>query len=72
MLKRWYLVERKDEEGSTTAGFHNDGHKLGVNGAEGAVPGDPGHPDVIVALVVLNRLAEDVSELADPDAPLHV
>lgn len=67
-----YLVERKDQEGSSPAGFHDDGHKLGVDGTEGAVPGDPGHPDVIVALVVLDRLAKDVSELTDPDAPLHV
>lgn len=67
-----YLVEREDEEGSTTAGFHDDGHELGVDGTKGAVPGHPGHPDVIVALVVLGRLAKDVSELADSNAPLHV
>lgn len=72
MLKLQYLVERKDKEGSTPTGFHDDGHELGVNGTEGAVPGDPGYPNVIVALVVLGRLAEDVSELADPDATLHV
>lgn len=71
-MKRRYLVEREDKEGSAPAGFHNDGNELGVDRTEGAVPGDPGHPDVIVALVVLGRLAKDVSELADPDAPLHV
>lgn len=67
-----YLAERKDQEGSSPAGFHDDGHELGVDGTEGAVPGDPGHPDVVVALVILGRLAEDVSKLTDSDARLHV
>lgn len=71
-MKRRYLVERENQEGSTPAGFHNDGHELGVDGTKGAVPGHPGHTDVIVALVVLGRLAEDMSELADPDVRLHV
>ncbi|KAL2310098.1 hypothetical protein Nmel_006337, partial [Mimus melanotis] len=54
------------EEGAAAAGLHDDGDEGGVDGAEGAVPGDTGHADVIVALVRLHRLPEHVPEFALP------
>lgn len=59
-------MQRQHHEGSPTAGVHDHGHKLGVNGAEVAVPGHLGDPDVIVALVSFHGLAEDVPELTGP------
>lgn len=61
-----HLAQRKHHEGSPTAGVYNHGHKLGVNGAEIAVPGHLGDSDVIVALVGFHSLAKDVTELAGP------
>lgn len=61
-----HLAQRKHHEGSPTAGVYNHGHKLGVNGAEIAVPGHLGDSDVIVALVSFHSLAKDVTELAGP------
>lgn len=66
-----YLVQRQHQEGSPTAGIHDDGHEAGVDGAEGAVPGDAGHADVVVALVVLHRLAKNVPEFALSYHPPH-
>lgn len=66
-----YLVQRQHQEGSPAAGIHDDGHEAGVDGAEGAVPGDAGHADVVVALVVLHRLAKDVPEFALSYHPPH-
>lgn len=66
------LRERQDQEGPASTGFHDDRQELGVDGAEGAVPRHLGHTDVIVRLLGLDRLAEDVAELALPhDAATH-
>lgn len=66
-------MQGENEEGSTSTSLYDDGDELGVDGTEGAVPGDTRDPDVIVALVVLHRLAEDVTELALPHhSPEHV
>lgn len=66
------LGERQDQEGPASAGFHDDRQELWVDSAEGAVPRHLGHPDVIVRLLGLDRLAEDVAELALPhDAATH-
>lgn len=66
------LGERQDQEGPASARFHDDRQELWVDGAEGAVPRHLGHPDVIVRLLGLDRLAEDVAELALPhDAATH-
>lgn len=66
------LGERQDQEGPASAGFHDDRQELRVDSAEGAVPRHLGHPDVIVGLLGLHRLAEDVAELALPhDAATH-
>lgn len=61
-----HLVEGQHHEGPATAGVHDHGHKLGVHGAEVAVPGHLGDSDVIVALVSFRSLTEDVTELAGP------
>ncbi len=44
------LFQRQDEEGTTAFGLKNHGDVLGVNGAEGGVPGILGEPDTIIAL----------------------
>lgn len=68
-----HLKQGENEEGSASTGLYDDGNKLGVDSAEGAVPGDTRDPDVIVALVILKRLAKDVTELACPHhSPDHV
>lgn len=68
-----HLLQGKDDEGSSAAGVDDDGDEFGVDGAEGAVPRDPGDADVIVALVVSHRLAENVTELAlSHDSPHHI
>lgn len=61
-----HLAQGQHHEGSSTTGVHNHGHKLGVNGAEVAVPRHLGDSDVIVALVRFHGLAEDVTELTGP------
>lgn len=67
-----HLAQGQDNKSSSTTGIHNHGHKLGVDGAEVAVPGHLGDPDVIIALVCLHRLAKDVAELTGPDhLPRH-
>lgn len=67
-----HLAQGQDNKSSSTTGIHNHGHKLGVDGAEVAVPGHLGDPDVIIALVCLDRLAKDVAELTGPDhLPRH-
>lgn len=67
-----YLAERQHDEGAAAAGVHDHSHELGVDGAEVAVPGHLGDAHVVVALVGLERLAEDVAELAGAhDAPRH-
>ncbi len=58
-----HLMKRQNHESSSSAGFHNYGNKFGVDCAECTIPRDPGHPDVIIALVVLHRLAEHMPEL---------
>lgn len=69
---RTHLAERQHDEGAAAAGVHDHGHELGVDGAEVAVPGHLGDAQVVVALVGLERLAEDVAELARAhDAPRH-
>lgn len=68
-----HLLQGKDDKGSSAAGVDDDGNEFGVDGAEGAVPRDPGDADVIVALVVSHRLAENVTELAlSHDSPHHI
>lgn len=67
-----HLVEWQHDEGAAAAGVHDHGDELGVDGAEVAVPGHLGDANVVVALVGLERLAEDVAELAGAhDAPGH-
>lgn len=67
-----HLGERQHDEGAAAAGVHDHGHELGVDGAEVAVPGHLGDANVIVTLVGLQRLPEDVAELAGAhDAPRH-
>lgn len=56
-------MKRQNHKRATSTSIHDYGNKFGVNRAEGAVPRDPGHPDVIVALVILHRLAEHMPEL---------
>lgn len=66
-------MQRQDQEGTAAAGLDDNGDELGVDGAEGAIPCDSGDADVIVALVVSHRLAEDVAELAlSHNSPQHV
>lgn len=68
-----HLLQGQDNEGSPTAGVDDDGNEFGVDSTEGAVPRDPGHADVIVALVVPHRLAENVTELAlSHNSPHHI
>lgn len=68
-----HLLQGKDDKGSSAAGVDDDGNEFGVDGAEGAVPRDPGDADVIVALVVSHRLAENVTELAlSHNSPHHI
>jgi len=68
-----HLLQRKYKKGSSPAGVYDDGNKFGVDGTEGAVPCDPGHADVIVALVVPHGLTEDVAELAlSHNSPQHI
>lgn len=64
-----HLVQRKNNECSSTTGIHYHGYKLGVDGAEVAVPGHLGNPDVIIALVCLYRLAEDMAKFTGPNHP---
>lgn len=59
-----HLGKRQDDEGPPTAGLDDDGHKLGVDGTEGAVTRHLGDTNVLVHLVSLHRLPEDVPELA--------
>lgn len=67
-----HLAQGQDNESSSTAGIHNHGHKLGVDRAEVAVPGHLGDPNVIIALVGLQRLAKNMAELTGPDhLPRH-
>jgi len=67
-----HLAQGQYNKSSSTTGIHNHGHKLGVDGAEVAVPGHLGDPDVIIALVCLHRLAKDMAELTGPDhLPRH-
>lgn len=66
------LGDGQDQEGPSSAGFNDDRQELWVDGAEGAVPRHLGDADVIVGLLGLDRLAEDVAELALPhDAATH-
>lgn len=62
-----HLAQGQHHEGSSAARVHNHGHKLGVHGAEVAVPCHLGDSDVIVALVSFQSLAKDMAELAAPD-----
>lgn len=72
-IYRSYLLKREYNEGSAPTGLYNDGNKFGVNRTEGTVPGDPWHPDVIVALIIFHRLAKNMAELALPDhTPDHL
>ena len=57
-----HLAQGQHDEGPPTAGVHDHGHELGVDGAEVAVPRHLGDADVIVALVGLEALAEDMAE----------
>lgn len=68
-----HLKQREDEEGSAPTGLDDDGDKFGVDGTEGAVPCDTGDADVIIALVVLQRLAKDMTELTRSyHSPEHI
>lgn len=60
------LGDGQDQERSSSAGFNDDRQELWVDGAEGTVPRHLGDADVIVGLLGLDRLAEDVAELALP------
>lgn len=71
--KASHLLERKYKKSTSPAGLYDDSDKLGVDGTEGAIPRDPGHADVIVALVVPHGLAEHVTELAlSHNSPHHI
>lgn len=61
-----HLAHGQHHEGAAAAGVHDHGYKLGVNGAEVAVPRHLGDSDVIVALVGFQSLAKDVAELTGP------
>lgn len=66
-------MKREDQEGPASAGLYDDSDKLGVDGAERAVPCDPRYSDVVVALVILQRLAEDMTEFArSHNSPEHI
>lgn len=67
-----YLIKRENKEGSATAGFHDYGNKFRVDWTEGTVPCDLWHPDIIVALVILSRLAKDVTEFALSYNSFHI
>ncbi|KAK0149436.1 hypothetical protein N1851_009834 [Merluccius polli] len=54
-------------EGPSPASLYDDSDELGVDGAEGAVPGDARHPDVVDAMLRFPGLGEDMAELALPD-----
>ncbi|TNN67299.1 hypothetical protein EYF80_022406 [Liparis tanakae] len=60
------LREGQHQERSSSAGFNDDCQELWVDGAEGAVPRHLGNANVIVALLGLDRLAEDVAKLTLP------
>lgn len=55
---------RQDDEGTATRRLHDDGEKLGIHGAERRVPRRLGHPDIVVALLALQRSSVHVAELA--------
>lgn len=59
-----HLVQREHQEGPSPTRFYDDGHESGIDSTKGAVPGDSGDADVIVALVILHCLSKDVPELA--------
>lgn len=61
-----HLVQGQHQERAPAAGVHDDGDEPGVDGTEGAVPGDAGDADVVVALVIFHRLAENVPKFALP------
>lgn len=66
------LWDRQDQKGSTSAGLNDDSQELWINGAEGTVPRHLGDTDVVVALLSLDRLAEDMAKLTLPhDATTH-
>lgn len=58
-----YLGQWQDQEGSTSAGFHNDGQEFGVDGAKIPIPCHLGNTDVVVTLVGLDWLSVDMAEL---------
>jgi hypothetical protein len=62
----WYLSMWKDEKGPAAARLHNNGEELGVDGAEGGVPGGLGHADVVITLLPLQVGPEHVAELGLP------
>ena len=47
------FLQRENQKGSASTGLNDDGQELGVDGAEGRVPGGLGHSDVVVALLAL-------------------
>lgn len=67
-----YLVKRKNEESSAATGLNDYGNKFGIDCTERAVPCDPWNPDIIVALVILHRLAKDMTEFALPYNSSHI
>lgn len=67
-----YLIKRENKESSATAGIDDYGNKFRVDWTEGAVPCDLWHPDIIVALVILSRLAKDVTEFALSYNSFHI
>ncbi|KAG9350020.1 hypothetical protein JZ751_026373 [Albula glossodonta] len=59
--------KREYHESTPSAGIHDHGDKLWIDGAEVTVPGHLGDPDVIVTLICLHSLTKNMTELTSPD-----
>jgi len=58
------LFQRKDEERSASCGLGDDSDKLWVDGTVRRLPRTLGDANVVVTLLLLERLAKHVPELA--------
>ena len=58
-----YLTVGHHEEGSSSTGLHNHSEELGVDSAEGGVPGGLGDPDVVIALLPFGVGAKNMPKL---------
>ena len=62
----------KDHECAAAAGLNHDGQELLIDGTEVAVPRAAGDGDVVVALILLERVPEHVPELGRTHEPRHL